>query len=206
MRRITEWPAGWRRLTARWSRDDRGIAAVEFAMIAPLMIVMFFGMIDVSMGVGVDRKVTLVSQAMSDLASRYVSVNDTDITNFFSIGNAMLAPYGTADLTATITEIYIDPKDNGKGKVQWSKGSAVLTVGSTVALPDGLISKNGTTVLDNQYLIMADVKYVYKPIIGYVVPKAGLTLGEKSYTRPRQSICVFYPSVPSPNTCPTTVK
>ena len=36
------------------------------------------------------------------------------------------------------------------------------------------------------------MRYVYKPIIGYVVPKAGITLSESTYTRPRQSACVFY--------------
>jgi Flp pilus assembly protein TadG len=202
----TKCPARVRRLLARWSRDDRGIAAVEFAMIAPLMIVMFFGMIDVSMGVGVDRKVTMISQAMSDLASRYTTVTDTEITNFFNIGDAMLAPYGTTDLTARITELYLDPNAGGVGKVQWSKGDAALTTGASVTVPDGLIGKNGTTVLANQYLILAEVSYVYKPIIGYVVPKAGITLSEKSYTRPRQSVCVFYPSVPTSNSCPTTTK
>ena len=181
-----------RRSLARCRGDDRGIAAVEFAMIAPLMIVMFLGMIDVSMGVGVDRKVTIVSQAMSDLASRYTTVTDNEMTNFFSIGDAMLAPYPTSDLSVTITQIYLDPNDSGKGKVQWSKGDASRTAGSSVTVPDGLIGKSGTTVLANQYLILSEVSYLYKPIIGYVVPKAGISLSEKSYTRPRQSVCVLY--------------
>ncbi len=169
-------------------------------MIAPLMIVMFFGMIDVTMGIAADRKVTLISQAMSDLASRYTAVTDAEITNFFNIGDAMLAPYGATDLTARITELYLDPKAGGIGKVQWSKGDAALTAGASVTVPDGLIGKSGSTILADQYLILAEVNYVYKPIIGYVVPKAGITLSEKSYTRPRQSVCVYY----SPATACTT--
>jgi Flp pilus assembly protein TadG len=192
MRSIMKWQEGMWRSLARWSRDDRGIAAVEFAMIAPLMIVMFFGMIDVSMGVAADRKVTVIAQSMADLASRYRTVTDTEFTNFFNIGDAMLAPYATTPLASTISQVYIDPA-TGTGKIYWSKGDVVRAVNSSITVPAGLIGKDSSNnVLANQYLILAEVTYLYKPIIGYVVPQAGITLKESTYTRPRQSTCVFY--------------
>ena len=197
MHSIAKWRAGWRTSLAQCARDDRGIAAVEFAMIAPLMIVMIFGMIDVSMGVGVDRKVTMVAQSMSDLASRATSVDSTEFANFTAIGVAMLSPYPTADLSVVISQIYIDPKNNGAGKVYWSNNTAVRAVNSSYPVPAGLIGKDSAgTVLPDQYLILAEVKYIYKPIIGYVVAKAGITLSEVSYTRPRQSSCVAYLATP----------
>lgn len=190
-----------RHIRTQLATDNRGIAAVEFALILPLMITMFFGMIDVSMGVGADRKVTMIAQSMADLASRYTTVTDTDMTNFFTIGDAMLTPYAAASLTSRISQIYLDPNASGLGKVQWSKGDAPLTYGSSVTVPAGLIGKDASgNVMANQYLILAEVSYLYKPIIGYVVPKAGLTLSESTYTRPRQSVCVYY----SPATACTT--
>ena len=39
------------------ANDCRGNAAIEFAMIVPLMLVMFFGTVEFSSGVAVDRKV-----------------------------------------------------------------------------------------------------------------------------------------------------
>ncbi|MBC7580952.1 MAG: pilus assembly protein [Tardiphaga sp.] len=189
------------RFLRRLAKDNRGIAAVEFALIMPLMIMMFFGMIDVSMGVGADRKVTIIAQSMADLASRYTTVTDTDIANFFTIGDAMLTPYAASSLTVRISQVYLDPAAAGLGKVQWSKGDLPLTYGSSVTVPAGLIGKDASNnVLANQYLILAEVNYIYKPIIGYVVSKAGITLKESTYTRPRQSICVYY----SPATACTT--
>lgn len=180
------------RCLRRTAADNCGIAAVEFSMIMPLMILMFFGMIDVSMGVGADRKVTIIAQSMADLASRYTKVTDTDFTNFFTIGDAVLTPYTASALTVTISQVYIDPT-TGTGKIYWSKGDAARTVNSAITVPTGLIGKDSSNnVLANQYLILAEVSYVYKPIIGYVVPKAGITLSESTYTRPRQSACVFY--------------
>ena len=104
----------------------------------------------------------------------------------------MLTPYTASALTVTISQVYIDPT-TGTGKIYWSKGDAARTVNSAITVPTGLVGKDSTNnVLANQYLILAEVRYVYKPIIGYVVPKAGITLSESTYTRPRQSACVFY--------------
>ena len=57
--------------------DRRGLAAIEFAMIVPIMLVMFFGTVELSSGVAVDRKVTLVARTLSDLTSQSSSVADT---------------------------------------------------------------------------------------------------------------------------------
>lgn len=198
---LSKWSVRLRSSVRHCVHDDRGIAAVEFAFIAPLMIIMIFGMIDVTMGVAVDRKVTMTAQAMADLASREATTSDTEMTNFFAIGRAMIAPYATTDLTSRITQVYIDPAASGTGKVQWSKGDVPLNPGTSVTVPAGLIGKDANNVvLPNQYLILAEVKYVYKPIIGYVVAKTGVTLSESTFTRPRQSVCIMY----SPATACTT--
>lgn len=191
---------GLRSSWARLAPDTSGLAAVEFALIVPLMLVMFFGTIEVSSGVAVDRKITMVAQTLSDLTSRYTSVNDTDMSNFQAIGDAMLTPYSSTPLKATITQIYIDPS-SGVARAQWSKGDAVRSVGSTVPVPAALIGKDSTgKVIANQYLIFSEVSYLYTPAVGYVMGKAGVTLTDQTYTRPRQSTCVFY----SPDTACTT--
>ena len=53
--------------------DKRGVAAVEFAVIVPVMLVLFFGMVEFSSGVAVDRKVTLMARTLSDLTSQNTS-------------------------------------------------------------------------------------------------------------------------------------
>jgi hypothetical protein len=52
------------------------------------------------------------------------------------------------------------------------------------------------------YLIWSEVTYQYVPTIGYVMGTTGVNLGDMSYTRPRQSACVIYPTGSS-STCPT---
>jgi Flp pilus assembly protein TadG len=165
-------------------QDCRGIAATEFAVIVPIMLVMFFGTVEFSSGVAVDRKVTLMARTMSDLTSQSLSVDDTTMTGFFAASGAIMTPYSSTPTLSTVSELYVDPATL-TAKVQWSKGSAARALNSTVTIPTAL------QVADT-YLIFSEVSYRYVPTIGYVMAKAGVNLSDVSYTRPRQSRCVLY--------------
>jgi Flp pilus assembly protein TadG len=208
IRALSDLLSRFRFCSAALARDTRGIAAIEFAMIVPLMLVMIFGTIEISSGVAVDRKVSMVAQTMADLASRYTSVTPTDLNNFTAIANAMMTPYSSTPLVVTVTEVYINPS-SGVGRAQWSTNLAVHSVGSTVAVPNALITRDANgNASANQYLIFAEVSYNYKPAVGYVMGKAGVTLSDQTYTRPRQGFCVQYTTTTSTTTtssaCPTS--
>ena len=102
-------------------KDRRGIAATEFAFIVPIMLVMFFGTVEFSSGIAVDRKVTLMARTLADLTSQSVSVANSDLTNFFSASNGIMTPYDGTPTKATISELYVDPKTL-QARVQWSQG------------------------------------------------------------------------------------
>src|SRR3954454_5737314 len=89
--------------------DTRGLAATEFAVIVPLMLVMFFGTVEFSSAVAIDRKVTLMARTLSDLTSQSTSVGDTDMTNFFAASTGVLTPYDATPVSSTISELYVDP-------------------------------------------------------------------------------------------------
>ncbi|UCF54418.1 MAG: pilus assembly protein [Bradyrhizobium sp.] len=171
--------------------DSRALAATEFAVIVPVMLVMFFGTIEFSSAVAIDRKVTLMARTLSDLTSQSTSVGDTDMTNFFAASTGVMTPYPTAPVKATITELYVDPSTL-QAHVQWSKGSVPRTQKAAVTIPTAL-AVGGT------YLIFSEVSYAYTPTVGYVL-KSAITLSDVAYTRPRQSTFVYY----SPDTACTT--
>src|ERR1700716_3814140 len=124
------WLRAWLSVTTLL-RDQSGIAATEFAVIVPLMLVMFFGTVEFSSGVAVDRKVTLVARTLSDLSSQSTTVTDTDLTNFFAAAAGILTPYSATPTKSTITQLYIDPTTL-TAKVQWSKASTIDSSGNVV--------------------------------------------------------------------------
>jgi Flp pilus assembly protein TadG len=205
-----------RRSVADMLGDRSGIAATEFAVIVPVMLVAFFGTVEISSGVAVDRKVSLVARTLSDLTSQSppaptpqspsATVADSDLQNTFTASIAILTPYSATPTKATLSEIYID--SNSKATIQWSKAATIASgatqatlvasshnAGDIVAVPTALQVKQ-------TYVILSEVSYLYTPAVGYVMGKAGVTLNDQAYTRPRQVVCVTYNNVPA-STCPT---
>ena len=185
-----------RRSAAELSKDCRGVAATEFVMIVPLMMVMFFGVVEFSSGVAVDRKVTLVARTLSDLTSQSTTVTDTDLSTFFAASAAILTPYPATPTKSTITELYVDPTTL-QAKVQWSKASTFnssgnVVLGTSTHSPGDIVTIPAALKVDGTYLIWSEVSYTYVPAVGYVMAKTGVNLGDLTYTRPRQSSCVMY--------------
>ena len=186
-------------------QDRSAVGAVEFAMLLPLMLVAFFGTVEFSSGLAVDRKVSLVARAIANVTSQGTQATSADLTNYFLAGNKIMTPYAAPNMT--ISELYIDPA-SGNARVQWSQGSAPRSVGSVVAIPSSLIARNPNTnaINPSQYVIFSEVNTLYtSPVnFGNLMPSGGVTLSDIAYAIPRQSTCVFYPSTPSPATCPTS--
>lgn len=189
------------KVIARFSRDNRGLAAVEFAFILPLMLVLLFGIIDTSSYYATSRKVTLTTRSLSDLVSQGTSASQIDLKNFFGLGGAVMAPYRvtSTNMTQKITQLAVDGSKNVK--VAWSYAATVNNNSATVT--NGydkntvITSVPANLLVPNTYLIWSEVRYDYTPITGYLMGKAAIPLLDQTYTRPRQSDCVYYGTSPT---------
>jgi Flp pilus assembly protein TadG len=200
--------------SARAFRRDRGgVAAIEFAMIFPFMLVAFFGTVEFCSAVAIDRKVTLIAKTLSDLTSQAdTSLVSADLTGIFWSGNQIIKSYPGSPLTAQISEIYVD--STGKATIQWTQG-ATFPGGNSVTLsastnPTRSAGQDVTSVVPaallvkQTYLILSEVNYQYVPAVGWgMIPNTGIKLSDVSYTRPRQNACVTYNNLPAGN-CPLT--
>ena len=173
-------PLGSFQRLVSFAGDRRGVSAVEFAMLLPLMVTLYLGAVEISQGVGVDRKVTLTTRTVADLASQVSSINNADMTNVLNASSSVIAPFDATKLKVTVSEVKIDA--NNLATIAWSDtlpGGTARAVGSTVILPQALN-------VANTYLIWGEVSYSYRPAIGYVVTGT-LNLSDQIYMRPRIS-------------------
>ena len=165
-------------------RDQRGVSAVEFAMLLPLMVTLYLGAVEVSQGVAINRKVTLTARTVADLASQASSLSVSDMTNLLNASSSVVTPYDASKLKVVVSQVKID--SNGAATIDWSatfQGSA-RGKGSSVSVPTAL-------KVNDSYLIWGEVEYLYTPTIGYVVT-GSLNLKDQIYMRPRLSDKVTY--------------
>ncbi len=188
-----------RRLAKRLARDRSGIAATEFAILVPIMLVLFFGVVEITNGITAYRKVEIMAHTLSDLTSQSVSVQDADLSNFFCASTGIMTPYVPAtcpspSVKQSIVELWVN--SSLQARVQWARnsdGTTPVAAGTVVAIPPSL-------QIANTYVIYSSVSYTYVPAVGYVMNNAGVNLSDFAYTRPRQSQCVLYNTTNTP--CP----
>jgi Flp pilus assembly protein TadG len=168
------------RLTRRFTRDPRAVAAIEFAMLLPLMVTLYLGTVEVSQGVSIDRKVTLTTRTVADLVTQSASVNNAAMTNILDSSAKILTPYPTTELRVTVSAVNIAA--DKKATIAWSdtRNGVARPVGQQVTLPSDALAVPNTT------LIWSEVSYLYKPTIGYVIT-GPVNLSDQIYMRPRLS-------------------
>lgn len=161
------------------ARDQRGVSAVEFALVAPVMITLYFGCVAISDAVAVNRKVTLVAAAMANLASQVSTITTGQMTDLLDASSAIMAPYPTGPLKLTIKCLSIDATK--KVTEMWTQDGVNGGAGVTPVVPDALTVSSTYPM----QLIYSQVSYAYTPIVGNSFTGA-MTLSDKMYMAPRQ--------------------
>ncbi|MCC2112869.1 MAG: pilus assembly protein [Hyphomicrobiales bacterium] len=173
-----------KRFNRRFGADERGVSAVEFALILPLLVTLYLGVSEITQAVTIKRKLTHATSALGDLVSQYQTVTDADLTNILDAATSILVPYPTNNLRIVLSGVEVD--NNGVATVSWSKARnrAALTKGAMVTMPKGVATKNTG-------FVMAELDYNYTPAIGYVIT-GSITLDDRFYLRPRTGDRVAY--------------
>lgn len=110
--------AGRKGLLPRFGRDRRGVAAVEFAFIAPVLVLLYSGVAELCTVMMADRRVAHADSAIGDLAAQVDKLRDADVADIFSAATTILSPFDVAPLQLRLTSITINA---GKApKVEWS--------------------------------------------------------------------------------------
>jgi Flp pilus assembly protein TadG len=172
-------------LLRRFSREQRGASALEFALLAPLMLGLYIGCVEISDGVAADRKVTLTAGTLANLTSQVTTLVTADMDNIFAASTAIMNPY-TNTVSAKVSCLKIDA--GGTVTVQWgtaTTGTTPHSTGEAITIPDNLKAPGVVS-----YLILAEVGYQYVPVTGFSpgfshIAATGITLSDKMYMSPR---------------------
>lgn len=164
-------------LTRHFVRDSRGISAVEFALILPMMMTLWLGGVEVSQAISASRKLTIVSRTVADLASQPSTLSTADITNILNSASLILAPFDASTVKVTVSCLTIDNAQ--VAKVTWSS-----TLNGTVHATGAVVTLGAPLNAANTSVVWTEAQYDHTPTIGYVLTGT-LALKDKMYMRPR---------------------
>ena len=194
--------------------DQRGVSAVEFALIAPVLILMLFGATEISHLVSVDRKTTLAASTLGDLAAQSELVACRELTQIAAVTREVFAQYSANDTTLVVASLV---QNGSAGKVEWSKtltldgsgngqcdpvpSSSPLAQGKAVVIDTTLFAAGGGG------LVVGDVEKIHTSV-GTSFLANNLRLKERYYLRPRKSLKLKWCTDTNPNatadTCTST--
>jgi Flp pilus assembly protein TadG len=158
-------------------RNRSGLAAVEFALIAPVMILMFYGAVELSSAVDCNARVTRAVSTVADLVSQETTLSTADAGNVFLAANAVLIPYASSNAKIVVTSLVSDA--TGKVTVDWSESQNTGKRTSPPAtIPAGILPASSS-------VIYAEITYSFSPAISYFVGNINLT--NSFYAKPRRS-------------------
>jgi len=167
------------------TRSTGGLAAIEFAMLAPVLATLLLGTIEICNALECRQKVTSETASVADLVAQASSVSSADLTNIYNAGNSILYPFAATNATIVVSSIVNNP--DGTDTVAWSQsynGGTTLQVNSVVTVPPGVISVGGSA-------IYVQVNYNYTPPFGDFIFR-NIAMTDSFYCRPRQSVSVSY--------------
>ena len=188
------------RAVCRRAADQDGAAAVEFALLLPIMITLFFGAVETSLALLCRADVSIMASTAADLISQESTTTTADINNVYSAAGTLLYPYyaggATGKPTIRLTSVIYDSTSatpTTTGKVGWTctqSGTGTLTpasraAGSSVTFNQPLMTTNGS-------VIMAEIAYSYASPTTKVITGA-INMTNNFYTKPRRAL-----QIPSP--------
>lgn len=149
---------------------EAGTAAVEFALILPVMLFVYVGMVEASALISMDRKVQSVSGAVGDLVARsQKQITASELLDYVRVAGGIMTPYDPAPLEQIVTQVQV--LATGVTSVDWSKRYVNQILQSTGAHDQGDEYPLPQDIIDialGEYVIVAESRYSYLPLYGIV--------------------------------------
>lgn len=162
-------------LARRFRKHETGAVLVEFAIILPILVVLFLGLAEFTEAFSVNRKLAGTAGAVADLVAQEASVSDAYLADISTISQELMKPHDTVPFQLVIVSVVADINNNAT--VDWSYPPGAYAAGGAYVLPDS------TLTTPNSSLIIAEAHYDFTPTVGHFL--GTFEMAEAAYFRPR---------------------
>lgn len=175
-------------LSQRIKSDISGLAAVEFALIAPLLLLMLMGVIEISRAISMNRKFSMVTSSVADLVSRERVVTAADVNTFYQIVGQIMSPYPVSDLSLAIIPVWANPTNPNQVRVYATPGNRPTFGGANMKAQCENYEVPANMLPGGSTMIVVEAYYQYTPLFigSFMQP---IEWSDRAYFNPRSG-CV----------------
>ncbi|MBA5776238.1 pilus assembly protein [Stappia sp. F7233] len=174
-------------LLQAFGKDRRGIAAVEFALVLPILVVLFIGTVEISAALTVDRKLSQAASAVADLVAQESNITQAELNDVMDIARSTFDPYPSNEVHLVVAGVLME--DDYKPRVQWSEGLNAAKWAKGAAPP--IVIPNELTKSKDTFLVVTHATYTYRPtfvnLFKDIFSTSQIELEDQYYLRPRIS-------------------
>lgn len=179
--------------------DRRGVAAVEFAFLVPVILFLLIGVFEVSRAVAMDRRFDLVTSMVADLVAREENISAADLNAIYNIAGQIMSPFDSSTLKISVIPVKASPTDAANTRVYPATTNRPSYHGGTQPAKCASYSLTSGLVPKGSSVIVVETQYNYTPVVvGYVL--GSTTWKDKAYASPRHS-CVDFDNDNCVSTC-----
>ena len=183
----------------RLFHDRSGVAALEFALIVPLLLCLYFVTMEVAQAIEASKKVGRIAAMTGDLVAQMQDVRKSDIEGIMRIGEATMQPYNRQP-DIILTAIEVTDESTPKVQVVWSRKLVDGTFSPGPVKETPFSDLPPSLKIKGSFLIRAESSLAYEPVItwaasakttlGLAAAFDGIAMGETYYLRPRMSTAI----------------
>ena len=166
-----------------YRKANQGVAAIEFALTLPFLLILCFGGVEIMDGVTLDRQVSLIATTVGNIVTQYTTISaSTQMPDILNAAAQIMLPY-TASNTGIVVSL-VSINGSGQATVTWSQAlhATARTTGSTVSVPSAMDTPNTTVVL-------SEASYAYTPVFDFI-HVGTLHLAHSIYMVPREATTI----------------
>jgi len=161
----------------RLFRDRRGVAAAEFALIAPALIFLVMGVLEMSFRFRATEEATRYVHQVADIVSRETDLVQADLQELFDASVFLMAPLDTTDdLDLDIASVGFEGAD-AEPTILWRR-----VAGSEVTFD---ISETQGMGIEDESIIRVGVRYNYQSVLTELFGGGSIFIEKSAYARPR---------------------
>lgn len=162
------------------AEDESGLAAIEAAMIFPILLTMLLGVFDLGNGILANQKAIRASQVVADLVTRDMMIDDTGIDEAIEAGELALSPLDTSSFGVDVTSLRFD--SDAEPVILWRETR-------NMSENANVLEDVAPLAEENSGVVAVTVQYMFEPVFaGFVIDEFQMV--EKAFARGRRSAIV----------------